>query len=84
MDPDANEYNVHEAKTHFSKLLDRVENGEEITIKRAGHPIAKVVPLDLTARRSSFGMFADSIVLHEGWDSPETNAELAREWGEDA
>ncbi|HEV8240351.1 MAG TPA: type II toxin-antitoxin system Phd/YefM family antitoxin [Thermoanaerobaculia bacterium] len=37
--------NVHEAKTHFSELLKRVEAGEEIVIARAGKPLAKLVPL---------------------------------------
>ena len=37
--------NVHEAKTHFSKLLDRVHSGEEIVIGKAGKPYAKLVPL---------------------------------------
>ena len=37
--------NVHEAKTHLSKLLVRVEAGEEITIARAGQPFARLVPL---------------------------------------
>jgi prevent-host-death family protein len=37
--------NVHEAKTHFSKLLARVHAGEEIIIAKAGHPYAKLVPL---------------------------------------
>ncbi|MGA7876928.1 MAG: type II toxin-antitoxin system Phd/YefM family antitoxin [Desulfoferrobacter sp.] len=37
--------NVHEAKTHFSKLLDRVHSGEEIIIAKAGIPYAKLVPL---------------------------------------
>ncbi|HXH21480.1 MAG TPA: type II toxin-antitoxin system Phd/YefM family antitoxin [Dehalococcoidia bacterium] len=36
--------NVHEAKTHLSKLLERVEQGEEIVIARAGKPVAKLVP----------------------------------------
>ena len=35
---------VHEAKTNFSKLLDRVVNGEEIVIGRAGKPLARLVP----------------------------------------
>jgi prevent-host-death family protein len=35
--------NIHEAKTHFSKLLEKVEGGEEIIIARAGHPIAKLI-----------------------------------------
>lgn len=37
--------NVHEAKTHLSKLLERVEAGESITIARAGRPVAELVPL---------------------------------------
>lgn len=35
--------NIHDAKTHFSKLLEKVQNGEEIIIARAGHPVAKLV-----------------------------------------
>jgi prevent-host-death family protein len=37
--------NVHEAKTQLSRLLARVEAGEEITIARAGHPLARLVGL---------------------------------------
>ena len=37
--------NVHEAKTHFSKLLARAHTGEEIIIGKAGNPYAKLVPL---------------------------------------
>jgi len=36
--------NIHEAKTHLSRLLERVARGEEITIAKAGKPIAKLVP----------------------------------------
>lgn len=36
--------NMHDAKTHFSKLVERVETGEEITIARAGKPVARLVP----------------------------------------
>jgi len=38
--------NVHEAKTHLSRLLERVLTGEEIVIARAGKPIARLVPFD--------------------------------------
>jgi prevent-host-death family protein len=38
------EVNVHEAKTHLSRLLARVATGEEILISRAGKPIARLVP----------------------------------------
>ena len=37
--------NVHDAKTHFSQLLDRVAQGESITIAKAGRPVAELVPL---------------------------------------
>jgi prevent-host-death family protein len=43
--------NVHEAKTHFSKLLARVHTGEEIIIGRAGKPYAKLVPLSPVKER---------------------------------
>lgn len=37
--------NVHEAKTHFSKLLARVKEGEEVIIAKAGKPVARLVPI---------------------------------------
>jgi prevent-host-death family protein len=37
--------NVHDAKTNFSKLISRVESGEEIIIAKAGKPVARIVPL---------------------------------------
>ena len=40
------EINIHEAKTHFSRLLQRVANGEEVTIARAGVPIARLVAVE--------------------------------------
>jgi len=43
--------NIHEAKTHLSKLLARVEAGEEITLARAGKPIARLGPVPPPRRR---------------------------------
>ena len=37
--------NVHDAKTHFSKLLERAHSGEEIVLAKAGKPYARLVPL---------------------------------------
>jgi prevent-host-death family protein len=45
------EVNVHEAKTHLSRLLLRVAGGEEIVIARAGKPVAKLVPIEPKSRR---------------------------------
>jgi prevent-host-death family protein len=41
--------NIHEAKTHLSRLVDRVVKGEPIVIAKAGKPMVKVVPLDAPA-----------------------------------
>jgi prevent-host-death family protein len=42
---DLEQVNMHEAKTHLSRLVERVEAGEEIVISRAGKPAAKLVPV---------------------------------------
>lgn len=47
--------NVHEAKTHFSRFLAEVERGGEITIARAGKPVAKLVPIDPPVRVGRLG-----------------------------
>ncbi len=38
--------NIHEAKTHLSRLVERVQAGEEIVIAKAGRPAARLVPLE--------------------------------------
>jgi prevent-host-death family protein len=47
----SNSVNVHEAKTHFSRLLERAHQGEEIIVAKAGKPYAKLVPLDAHKER---------------------------------
>lgn len=50
--------NVHEAKTHFSKLLRRVQSGQAVIIAKASKPIARIVPLDEPAPAArEFGAF---------------------------
>ena len=46
---------VHEAKTHFSKLLGRVALGEEIVIAKVGEPVARLVPLTQERARTPAG-----------------------------
>ena len=48
--------NVHEAKTHLSRLLERVEAGEEVTIAKAGRPVAGLVPILDTSWKRPLGM----------------------------
>ena len=38
--------NIHEAKTHLSRLIERVSAGEEIVIAKAGRPVARLVPYE--------------------------------------
>jgi prevent-host-death family protein len=63
------EINVHEAKTHFSKLLRRVAAGEEIIISKAGEPVAKIVPIAGRARRR-FGIDRGVFEVPDDFDAP--------------
>jgi prevent-host-death family protein len=47
-----NTVNIHEAKTHLSRLLARAQAGEEIIIAKAGKPIAKLVPVSQGQERT--------------------------------
>jgi prevent-host-death family protein len=60
--------NVHEAKTHLSRLLVRVAAGERIVIARAGTPVAVLAPVDADPPRRSPGN--DQIVIHPDFDDP--------------
>lgn len=44
-------FNVHDAKTHLSRLLDQVEQGEEIIIAKSGRPVAKLVRVSAEPRK---------------------------------
>ncbi len=81
MSEPAAQFNIHEAKTQLSRIIERVERGEEIVISRAGEPVARVVPLVRRVNRTSRGSLKGQLVLHDDWDSPETNEEIARDFG---
>lgn len=59
--------NIHEAKTHLSRLVERVERGEQITIARAGRPVAVLAPIDAPARRKPG---SDRVVIRDDFDDP--------------
>ena len=70
--------NIHEAKTHFSRLVERAAAGEEIVIAKAGEPRARLVPLAEPApKRRAPGSMKGKIWLAPDWDSPEVNAEIS-------
>ena len=60
--------NIHEAKTHLSRLLARVQAGEEITIAKAGKPIARLTAIQERPARRIPGN--DRIVIHPNFDDP--------------
>jgi prevent-host-death family protein len=60
--------NIHEAKTHLSRLLARVQAGEEITIAKAGKPIARLTAVHERPARRTPGN--DRIVIHPNFDDP--------------
>ena len=60
--------NVHEAKTHLSRLLERVEAGETVTIARAGTPIARLVSVRSGERSSRMGFLAGSFAVPDDFD----------------
>ena len=60
--------NVHEAKTHLSRLLERVEAGEEIVLARNGKAVARLVPVGRVARRP--GGMKGRIRIRRDFDAP--------------
>jgi len=63
------EINVHEAKTHLSRLLLRVAGGEEIVIARAGKPVAKLIRIDPKPQRV-IGQDDGLFEVPEDFDAP--------------
>ena len=62
--------NVHEAKTHFSKLLARVSLGEEIVIAKAGKPVARLVAINDKPRKRVPGSAKGKIWMSPDFDAP--------------
>ena len=62
--------NIHEAKTHLSRLIERVRCGEEITIAKGGTPVVRLVPVNPPACRRRPGAWADGLWLSPDFDAP--------------
>ncbi|MEV6813959.1 type II toxin-antitoxin system prevent-host-death family antitoxin [Micromonospora sp. NPDC051296] len=77
----AAQFNIHEAKTNLSRIIERVEHGEEIVISRAGQPVAKVIPLVRRVNRTARGSLRGRLVISEDWDSVEVNEAIADDFG---
>lgn len=71
-------FNVHEARTHLSRLLERAHSGEEIIISKHGQPYARLMPLAVPARRE-LGFLAGQFELGPEFFEPLPEEEL-RAW----
>lgn len=60
--------NIHEAKTHFSKLVTQAEQGREVVITRAGKPVAKLVAFHPQTRRRAPGGWVGEVVIAPDFD----------------
>jgi prevent-host-death family protein len=72
--------NVHEAKTHLSRLLEAVERGEEVVIARSGRPVARLVPARRPGERRP-GTWKGRMDISDDFD--ETPAELLAHFHDD-
>jgi prevent-host-death family protein len=64
-------FNIHDAKTHFSKLLVRVQNGEEVVIAKAGKPVARIIPfLAEDASPRVPGIDVGKVIIQPDFDAP--------------
>ena len=67
--------NVHEAKTHLSRLLERAHAGEEIIIAKSGRPYARLMPLPDRQPKRQFGTLKDVVDVPDAFFEP-----LSDEW----
>ena len=77
--------NVHQAKTHLSRLIEEAAAGEEVVIAKAGKPMVKLVPVEADGRRREMGWLAGQVWESDDCWSEEADAELERLfYGDDA
>jgi prevent-host-death family protein len=69
--------NVHEAKTHLSKIIDEVASGREVIIAKAGKPVARLMPLAKAAKAKRLGLLRGKVRVPEDFNQPLSDEELA-------
>ncbi len=62
--------NVHEAKTHLSRLLERVQKGEQVVIAKSGRPVARLVPVGAGSGGREWGLDAGAGWIADDFDAP--------------
>ncbi len=69
--------NIHEAKTHLSRIVDEVAAGREVIIAKAGKPMARLTPLSETRRPKKLGLLRGKLRVPDDFNAPLSEAELA-------
>jgi prevent-host-death family protein len=69
--------NIHDAKTHLSRLLEQVEAGEEVVISRAGRPIARLVAYRTVVKPRRPGGWKGRVRIAPDFDKPSPEIERA-------
>jgi prevent-host-death family protein len=64
------EVNIHEAETHFSRLLERVAMGEEVIISKGGKPVAKLIPVDALPKKRLLGSAKGKFTVPDDFNDP--------------
>lgn len=62
--------NIHEAKTHLSRLVDAAVRGEEVVIARANRPLVKLVPIEEAVPPRRLGTAAGEVKISADFDGP--------------
>jgi prevent-host-death family protein len=75
------EINIYQAKTHLSRLLQRVAEGEEITIARSGIPIARLVAVENKDNVRALGFARGEVFVSDDFDAPLPDKILASFYG---
>ena len=75
--------NIHEAKTHLSKLLEKVAAGEEVIIAKAGKPVARLVPVLGESSRVILGSERGRVFISDDFNEPDPEFEKLF-YGEDS
>jgi prevent-host-death family protein len=69
--------NIHEAKTHLSRLVDEVAAGAEIIIAKAGKPMARLSPISAPVRKKQLGLLKGKIKVPDDFNAPLADETLA-------
>jgi prevent-host-death family protein len=62
--------NIHEAKTHLSRIVDEVAAGAEVIIAKAGKPMARLSPITAPLRKKQLGLLKGKIKVPDDFNAP--------------